>query len=162
VSYVRLFQVVQDFVLGVQTVNQARDNNEDLLSVLDARHEISLGVVETSPLKAFGRHDDSLIPRAVVTLHVSTDPGAPTPVLEVSGPLLQAEPIHRATGVWVFQLRGAWTFGASATPLATAAVDYGATAVCSGSTLYVTTWATTGGAFALTDLDFSVAIWGKP
>lgn len=168
-SYVKLFQTVQDHAVGFQSINQARDNNTALSTLLDAKH--STGVNGQSPpgrpFEAVGRHDDICIARTVAHLVVD-DLVVPTRLRAlVTGPMLPILVAQQLQmGQWQIFVSTPSVFAAVATPVSTATVDRKATAYLTqspsqGPSVIVTTWEQDAGSWAMTDYDFSLVFWAK-
>lgn len=70
-AYAKLPKAIQDYGLGYQTVNQAKDNEAAYRTILDAKHHLN-GLGSTLIGTGDGHHDDLRIPRAVALVEVST------------------------------------------------------------------------------------------
>ena len=95
-SYVKLFNVCSDFALGIQTLNQAIDNNKALLDQFDLRHRVDRGSSVFPP----GKHDDPLIARSVADYYVSTSNGVTTAAPFFAGQFISAAPVRIGVGQW--------------------------------------------------------------
>lgn len=167
-SYVKLPKVTQDYAVGFQSVNQARDNNTALLAQLDAKHSIGAGGQSPPgrPFEAVGRHDDIVIARTVA--HFTVDSAVvPTRLRQlVTGPMLPVLVAQQLqTGQWQIFVSTPHLFWAHATPTASSAVGRKATAYLTqtpdqGASIIVTTWER-GASWAKTDFDFSLVFWAK-
>lgn len=168
-SYVKLHTVVADFALGYQTMSQAGDNCDALKDVLDAEHALGNSGFNTSsytnPLNEVGRHDDNLIARTVAHCYVDNTSTTPTLLTYFSGPAIGAlNYVRRAAGQWQIFIQAPHEFFGIASLPAAGSVDYQARTYrvvdpTYGPSLIVSTWSITGGNWALTDLDFDVALW---
>lgn len=164
-SYLKLPKTTQDHAVGLQSVNQAIDNNDALVLQFDARH--SIGTAGYSPpgsgTAALGRHDDILIARTVANFGVDTTPATPVLVPHISGPILGALVYTRmAVGQWRIYLSTPHLFGAVALMEANATADYKATCYTqfsptTGHAVTVSTWNVATP--ALEDLPFSLIFW---
>lgn len=167
-AYSKLPKLCQDYPLGFQDINQAIDNNAALRDLYDVRH----GILEPGPGSAggrppwtlAGRHDDAHVQRTVAHVTVSTQGAFVSGSLTVSGSAITA--ISRGgTGQWVLSVSNLSAWWAAGQPHDTAASQrkvtcYRVLPTSGQHLLYVTTYALDSGAFAATDYDFSVALWG--
>lgn len=170
-SYSKLFTVCQDFPLGLQSANQAFDNNQALYDLYDAKHSFGIEGRNTggfqNPFRALGRHDDPLIARTTARFLVDTSTATPTARAVVSGPMLNlSTPVYLGTGKWRFFVYTPQLFGAIAQSEATSAVDRKATCLIEfnpavGPAVSVATWGVSGGAWAGTNFDFSITLWAN-
>lgn len=162
-SYVKLFKVVQDTAVGIQSVNQAIDNNAALLSLLDSKHSVDFAAT-ASMFRRPGRHDDPLIARSVVRCTVDTSRAVPVLVPIVSGPIFGSFVFTRlAAGQWRIALATPQLWFAVALCESTASIDRKATVYRSyassvGPVCIVSTWEKST-SWALADLDFSLVVW---
>lgn len=164
-SYLKLPKTTQDHAVGLQSVNQAVDNNAELLTVFDLKHAI--GINGNSPygfpLRAIGRHEDMLIARSVADFEVDTAPLTPRLVGRVLGPVFGALFFTRlAVGQWQIFINSPQLFAAVALSKSTASVDRKTTCFrtstpSTGASLIVSTWNVATA--ALTDLPFSLVVW---
>jgi hypothetical protein len=71
-SYAKLPKVIQDYGIGIETINQAIENVESLRTIYDAEHNTSdlVGFYGQPTRPEYGQHDHSTIPKsaAVVTV----------------------------------------------------------------------------------------------
>lgn len=167
-SYLKLPKTTSDHAVGLQSLNQAIDNNEALLTAFDAKHSIGVGGNSPygAPTRAIGRHDDPLIARTVADFYVDTSVQTPVLTMRVGGPVFGALRYLRiATGQWRIYIATAQLFGAVALTKASATVDYKANCYISydpttGPAVTVSTWDINSGAVpSLEDLNFSLVIW---
>lgn len=166
-SYVKLPFTCQDHAVGLQSVNQAIDNNDAHYAAIDAMH--SMGVNGDSPygrpLQALGRHDDILIARSTSDFQISTLP-TPTLLPKVLGPMFGSLSYQRlAVGQWRIFIATPQLFGAVALMKAAAVQDYKANCFTVsdpslGPSVIVTTWNIAGGP-AAADLPFSLTVWAQ-
>jgi len=162
-SYVKLHTVVSDFAVGVQSVNQAIDNNTALYTLLDLNH--SMGLRAGGPNDPFlqpGQHDDPLIARSVFSF--SVDALSSTGLLTLlGGQMMSGSAVRLGTGSWQIFVSTPQFFYASATPRAASAADYVTNTRLvydpSGPWIWVTTWNAAGGTRA--DIDFDLAVWAE-
>lgn len=168
-SYVKLPTTCQDHAIGIQTVQQAEENNARIKEHLAVRHALGNGQFNTSsfinPLSAVGRHNDTLIARSVLQCFIDNTSAVPTLLTRLSGPAFGVlNYIRRAAGQWQLFLQAPFEFGAVATMSASSTVDYAVrtyriTDPNYGPSLIVSTWAIDAGSWALTDLPFDLALW---
>lgn len=163
-SYVKLHKVVSDFAVGIQSVNQAIDNNAAKYDQLDLGH--SMGLRGGSGSDAFmspGQHDDPVIARTVLQFAIDTTLTTPIAYALTSGPLLYDVAERVATGQWRIYVTTPQIIGAKATPRASATADRACSArvVADIGSPYVvvTTWNIAGAAPA--DFDFDLVLWSE-
>lgn len=165
-SYLKLFKTCSDHAVGLQSVNQAIDNNDALVAAVDLRHSVGVGGNSPSgfPAMAIGRHDDILIARTVAHFAVDTTPAVPVLTLSLGGPVVGQRAYARlAVGQWRIYLATPQLFGAVALMQSSASVDYKANCLTSYGPatdhfVTVTTWNIAGGPIAA-DLPFSLVLW---
>lgn len=165
-SYLKLFKTCSDHAVGLQSVNQAIDNNDALYAAIDVAH--SMGVNGDSPygrpLQALGRHDDILIARSTADFTISTL-ATPTLLPALLGPIFGSLSYQRlGPGQWRIFIATPQLFGAVALMKSTASVDYKATCFTVadpslGPSVIVSTWniATP----TTQDLPFSLTVWAQ-
>jgi hypothetical protein len=166
VSYAKLFLTCQDHAVGLQSVNQAMDNQDALYAAIDSKHSLGVGGDSPygQPTRALGRHDDILIARTVAHFSVDATPVVPRLAMSVGGPVLgNLAYVRLAVGQWRIYLSTPQLFGAVALMQSSASVDYKANCLTSydpatGHFVTVTTWNIAGGPIAL-DLPFSLVLW---
>lgn len=170
-SYSKLFKVAQDFPLGFQTLNQARDNGEALKDLYDTRHAIGINGYSpgTNPFSEVGRHDDALIPRTVVRFAVDTSASPSLLFSYVTGPMLVGVTYdltytRLGTGQWRIYIATPAIYAGIATPEPTgAAPDQKANVYITNAnftpSVIVTTWDRAGGSWAKTDYNFFMCFW---
>ena len=122
-SYVKLFKKVQDHAVGIQSLNQAIDNNAALLAQFDAKHSVSFSS-SSSVFRRPGRHDDPLVARTVARFSVDTSRAVPTLDPIVSGPVFGGLCFMRMqAGQWRIYIAAPQLFFAVALCESTAAID---------------------------------------
>lgn len=168
-AYEKGFKVVQNFPLGIQSVNRAAANNAAIFTTLTAKHSNGVNGVSAPGISTqFGRHLDVRVAQSVAMFRVLSD-GFGTnylqPADDMAGALTgSVMPTRLGTGAWRIYVQTSQLYGAVATPVSSSASDYKATCrVVSGTTggyLDVSTWDVATAARA--DMDFSLVIWGIP
>lgn len=171
-AYSKPFVVVQDFAVGVQSVNRLVDNNDAAHALWIAKHgqqddpqPLSLGEVANS----FGHHNDILIARSVSHMVVTTAAdGTKYLVDETVGEMVRSTQ-RIGVGQWRIYLNSPDIYGAIATPVASSAQDYkmGCRAVAGTGTPpigvngYIDVSAWNVPTATRVDIDFSLVIWGR-
>jgi hypothetical protein len=167
-AYVKLWKVCQDFGLGLQQVNQARDNLETFLAAWAAEHSAEqvgrLGHRSNS-YEVLGKHDTAPVPRAMIGVSVASGTaGAVSISADTLDPVVQS--IQRsAAGTWFVTMAAPYTtFFSDPVPSATSnAVTRFTTSQPGGVTgangFTVITYQLTGGAFVGTDYDWYAAVY---
>ena len=165
-SYLKLPKTCSDHAVGLQSVNQALDNNQALYETqFDPGHRTNLGVTLGGWPLPPGRHDDVLVARTAADFSIATIAGlGVTAVALVGGPVIVDFPDRLQAGQWRVRILTPRIFSAVATVKgATTGGSRYATTHVSGDSLgpYVTvsTWNVTGG--TLDDYDFSLVIWAE-
>lgn len=113
-AYSRLFKVVQNFVLGFQQLNQARDNEEAVRDAYEAEHDSSdEHSIFAGPI-AYGRHNHVTIARGAGYVQVlSFNPFTGTPLVSPTYRLKDAhgrglgDLTRQDVGLYSFELIGA-------------------------------------------------------
>ena len=169
-TYVKIPKTVRDHAVGYQSVNQANDNGEDLLTLYAAKHAVP-GKTATAGANFWvrnfaGKHNDTRIARATADFFVDSTSGV-TPALGArmsSGIFGGLAPQRIGTGQWRIYLATSANFFCVATPRATTGVERKATCFISsgpnGSLVIVSTWERTP-SWTRTDFNFSLAVWGE-
>jgi hypothetical protein len=163
--YVKLPTVVSDYAVGLQSVNQARDNGDALRDLYDLNHSLGIDgyASPTGPLGGLatvGRHDDKVIARSVFRFLVNTALPVPVAVPVVGGPLTYAPPVRLGVGQWQVRLVSQQLVGAVALVESNAVVDRKATCVVTNGSSGIVTVSTWNVATpALADYDFDLIVW---
>lgn len=170
-AYSKLVKTVQDFALGIQSVNGARDNLEAFRTAWITEHgkeEPPSGMrTPANPYEALGRHNTPPIPRAVV--RISTITFAPGQV----GYVVAAQPTvlgvsKLGVGLWLIQMDAQLgTFWANAVPAQTSAatrfcrpVSYLPAGAGTPAGIGVTTYELGATTFAPADYSFTCCVYG--
>lgn len=165
-TYVKLPKAVSDYAVGVQSVNQALENNIALYDQYDLRHSVGVGVPgsnSSDPFLGPGRHDDWLVARTSADYEV--DASGPTVVAYgvISGPLIVGAPEFVTDGTWRIYVATPTLYGVVATIKAAATGDKYAqcrlTPDLEAPYISVTTWDVASG--ALDNLSFSIVLWAE-
>jgi len=160
-SYLKLPKTCSDHAVGLQSVNQAIDNNAELYAQLDKRHSvIAEGNAYVPPFRAPGAHDDVLIARTVADFAYSSSLLRMWPYM--SGPMIFGLPTRRGTGSWDIPVTAPRIYAAVATIKGvTALIPRSASCYIyrglNSAYVSVRTWNVAAG--ALENYDFSLAIW---
>lgn len=164
-SYLKLFKSCSDFAVGIQTAQQALDNNEALLAQFDANHSTGVsGAAFGDPFLGAGRHDDPLIARSVADFYIDATLATPAAFALISGPMIFETPIWLQTGQWKIHITTPQLFSAIAT-IKGATTGSPRQATCfiamatNGPYVTVSTWDTNAGTLA--DYDFSLVLWAE-
>lgn len=163
-SYVKLHKVVSDFAVGVQSVNQALENNRSIFSQLDYKHSLGAGgLAAGDPFLGHGKHDDLMVARTVADFTIDTSTTTPRAYPLVSGLLVFEEPEFIDAGTWRVWITTPRLFGAVAQVKATGTADRYACArvymSASGPFVVVSTWNIAGA--AKENFDFSLVLWTR-
>lgn len=166
-AYSRLVEVVTDYALGYQSINQCRDNLDAILLAADVEHfarDVAAGAEE--PGRWWGRHNTPKVPRAVGKVTVYLTPGNRyTAVL--GGASASVGPIRwEATGVFFAEVYGLTEFYAVCQPHVSVAVNrfivsrpwYPVPPQKSG--IYFACYELISGVWTLTDYDFCMTLYG--
>lgn len=164
-SYLKLLKTCSDHAVGMQSVNQAIDNNGALYSTqFDPNHSTG-STSRVDSLLGPGRHDDTLVARGVFDFIIRTISGiGPTAVASVGNAIAVGFPARITSGQWRIYVLTRRLFSAVATIKgATAGIPRYATCFVSadsyGQFVTVSTWNVAAG--VLDDYDFSLAIWAE-
>lgn len=163
-SYVKLHKVVSDFAVGVQSVNQAIDNNQALFDQLDVGHSMGRrGSGQSDPFLQPGQHDDPLVARSAFQFVLDDTTATPTLQSFTAGAMLFDSPEFLDVGTWRIYVTTPQIFAAVATARAAATGDYYAQARvvndASGPYIVVTTWNIAASAVA--NMSFDLAVWAE-
>jgi hypothetical protein len=164
VSYQKLFKVTSDFALGLQTLNQALDNNRALYQQFDAKHSTGLsGAAFGDPFLGPGKHDDFLVARTVADYEIDESGTTPRALQLVGGALIFDSPEWITDGVWKIYITTPQLFGAVATVRHNATGDYSATARVvfdtQGPFVVVNTWDISSP--TRINIGFSLVVWAQ-
>lgn len=170
--YTKLPLVIQDYGLGLQTINQANDNNRGLKLLYAEKHGDVLGPAAPNPWKQRGAHNDVLVCRTAARVQQITIIISATPTIVASGPGFASAAARVSTGIYFFplQLENVWAIVNAeqddSTPVRLTKWRY-----LSPSNSYsqqrgvvVETYEldTGSGTFALAEYDFQLNVWGTP
>ena len=168
-SYLKLFKTTQDHAVGVQSVNQASDNNDAMKDLYDAKHSLGVDGYNTggfsNPFRAVGRHDDQLVARTVARFRIDSTAVVPVASTIISGPMLSlSTALRMGTGQWRIFVYTPQLFGAVALIEGAPAVDLKATCLlefnpATGPCVVVSTWDVASAAKA--DYGFSLILWAN-
>lgn len=172
-AYVKLPMCNEDYAIGYQTINQARDNQDAVFGALDAEHVGSTGVL------AIGSHRAEKIPKAIAQIfgtaaNVTSFGGVPSVAWYGSySPCLLA-PDRISTGIYVVPVRNLSTYWGEVIPQVTSQTPiplikcrsvfgtpstvYGSNA---GPALVITCYEMGTGALVATDFDFTLTVYGS-
>lgn len=113
-AFVKLYQVIQDHALGLQSVNQAADNEQEIQDDWDEEHGATPLEADNSSTLSWwdrlGRHDSRHIPRAIASVIVRTSgAGIYLPELEIASSSGILSGIRREqTGVYFIPYLTQW------------------------------------------------------
>lgn len=161
-SYAKLHAVVSDFAVGLQSVNQAIDNNAAIFSQFNARHGTEY---LPSTFQQAGFHDDLLIARTVIRCTIDTTGVEPRLVTQLNGPLFPSavgDAIRIGVGRWRLRLRVTNLYAAVPMLESATATDRLVNCLLEGvgtaaPTIQVSTWNVAAAARA--DYAFMIGIW---
>lgn len=160
-SYSKLPKVVADYAVGMQSVNQALDNNRALFDQFDAKHSVGRAANIADIFINPGQHNDTLIARTAADFIVDAGGLAVVSYSMLFGPILNDAPKFVETGRWKVYVTSPRLIGAVATVKAASAADYYAQCRLSsdgdGTFIMVTTWDVSAG--ALVNVSFSLVVW---
>lgn len=164
-SYLKLPKTCSDHAIGIQSVNQALDNNRALYyDQFDPKHSVGIdGNAYGDPFLTPGRHDDVLISRAVADFAIDSTGLTPVLLPLMNGPLIFSTS-RVAVGKWKIYVTTPQLVSACATikgPTASVARDAMCFVGVGSIGVYVTvsTWNVNSGVLA--DYDFSLALWSR-
>lgn len=168
-AFTRLPQVVVDYALGLQTINKAQANLDALLTAQAVEHSPLENRSAPPPGQEFGRHNTPKVPRAVVSIATSAQPGGGRTFSTSAG--LTSSCVGAAawigTGICFLPVYGFSSFYAVCTPSATAGTQYRfvksspwyPTGQQAG--LFFACYERGSSAMDLTNFDFCAAIYGQ-
>lgn len=163
-AYTKQPKSVSDYAVGYQSVNELIANCESVRDVFDLRHGIARQNPSTPLAKPWtleGRHDDVLIPRAVMQYDI-LGAGSSIYVVSQTASAVLLPPIRNSAGKYEIPVRSMGTCRAKVTAQLVAAFTGFATCYVSQSpvlSVFVSTWLLNAGEFVPFDIGFSLAVW---
>lgn len=168
-TYSKLPFCEENYLLGYQTVNQARDNLDSVYDALKVEH--STGVASALPV---GRHDTQKISRVVIQVYgtgsANTSAWGASPALQITSQYGIQSATRISTGVYLVPISFLSSYWARADPNCTQSstpilvcrseTPTGTITLPGRTTITVSCYEMSSGSMVLTDMDFTLTVYG--